>query len=197
MKKQPAAAAKIRERAPGPPYDAAHPVQVARLALALFDELRPIHGLSDADRRCLRYAALLHDIGILSGSKGHHKRSQRIILRAPGLPMKGLERRLTAQVARYHRKAMPSTRHALYAALNQADRRRVRVLAGLLRVADGLDVGHRRAIRGLSCRASRARVVVTCSSVGHAAAERARALEKGRLLEKTFGRRLAIVLQRR
>jgi exopolyphosphatase/guanosine-5'-triphosphate,3'-diphosphate pyrophosphatase len=192
-----AAAAIIRKRAPGPPYDAAHPVQVARLALALFDQLRPIHGLGNAERRYLRYAALLHDIGILSGAKGHHKRSQRIILRAPGLPLKGLERRLAAQVARYHRKAMPSTRHALYAALDRPDRRRVRVLAGLLRVADGLDVGHRRAIKSLSCRVTGDQIVVTCAAAGDAETERARALEKGRLMEKAFRRRLAIVLCRR
>ena len=31
-------------------YDAAHPVRVARLALALFDGLRSIHGLGDEER---------------------------------------------------------------------------------------------------------------------------------------------------
>jgi exopolyphosphatase/guanosine-5'-triphosphate,3'-diphosphate pyrophosphatase len=193
----PASVAAPAPAAAATPYDAAHPVQVARLALALFDQLRPVHGLGDEERLLLRYAALLHDIGILSGPKGHHKRSQQIILRASGLPFRGRRRHMVALVARYHRKALPSMRHELYAALDRADRRRVRVLAGLLRVADGLDVSHRRAIRSLACRVTAGRIVVTCRVAGAAAAERERGQEKADLMEKVFRHRVDIVLGRR
>jgi exopolyphosphatase/pppGpp-phosphohydrolase len=195
MKRPPAPAA-VRQVTEGPPYDAAHPVQVARLALALFDGLRSIHGLGDEERQFLRYAALLHDIGILSGTKGHHKRSQQIILRATGLPFRGRRRRLVALVARYHRKALPSLKHELYAALDPADRRRVRVLAGLLRVADGLDVSHRRVVKKLTCRATARRVVIICTAGRPAEDERRRGLEKADLAEKVFRRRIDIVMHR-
>ncbi len=102
-----------------------------------------------------------------------------------------------ALVARYHRKALPSMRHELYAALDRPDRRRVRVLAGLLRVADGLDVGHRRAIKSLACRATAGRIVVTCTAARDAEAERQRAIEKADLMERVFRRRVDIVLRRR
>ena len=41
-----------------------HANQVARLALALFDQTRGMHGLTDREREWLEYAALLHDIGV-------------------------------------------------------------------------------------------------------------------------------------
>ena len=47
-----------------------------------------------------------------------------------------------ANVARYHRKALPSARHADYMALEEPDRVVVRRLAALLRVAEGLDADH-------------------------------------------------------
>jgi exopolyphosphatase/guanosine-5'-triphosphate,3'-diphosphate pyrophosphatase len=48
-----------------------------------------------------------------------------------------------AQVARYHRRAVPSVdRHPPFAALDEDDRHRVRALAGVLRIAIGLDRGH-------------------------------------------------------
>jgi exopolyphosphatase / guanosine-5'-triphosphate,3'-diphosphate pyrophosphatase len=45
-------------------------------------------------------------------------------------------------VARYHRKALPSERHGDYMALDDADRVVMRRLAALLRVAEGLDADH-------------------------------------------------------
>jgi hypothetical protein len=54
-----------------------------------------------------------------------------------------------AHVARYHRGATPNKRkHVAFGALDRAMRRRVRRLAALLRVADGLDRGH---VSGVDC----------------------------------------------
>jgi exopolyphosphatase/guanosine-5'-triphosphate,3'-diphosphate pyrophosphatase len=44
-------------------FDEAHAQQVSRLALALFDQLEPLHGLGGKERRLLLAGALLHDIG--------------------------------------------------------------------------------------------------------------------------------------
>jgi phosphate transport system regulatory protein PhoU len=56
------------------------------------------------------------------------------------------EQEAVAQVARYHRGRLPSERHPAFAALDRAGRRRVRRLAALLRVADGMDRGHASAV---------------------------------------------------
>ena len=47
-----------------------------------------------------------------------------------------------ANVARYHRGAPPKRKHRNYGILDRALRRRIRKLAAILRVADGLDRGH-------------------------------------------------------
>jgi exopolyphosphatase/guanosine-5'-triphosphate,3'-diphosphate pyrophosphatase len=59
---------------------------------------------------------------------------------------------LIAQVARYHRKSVPREKHPEFVALDPDDQHRVRVLAGLLRIAVGLDRNHAGRVSGLSCR---------------------------------------------
>ncbi len=49
---------------------------------------------------------------------------------------------LIAQIARYHRKSEPKQSHPRFAALSRGDQRLVRSLAGVLRVAIGLDRRH-------------------------------------------------------
>ncbi|HEY4328273.1 MAG TPA: Ppx/GppA phosphatase family protein, partial [Phycisphaerae bacterium] len=52
-------------------FDEKHALQVARLALALFDQLAPLHQLGPRQRELLEYAALLHDVGWHIGHSGH------------------------------------------------------------------------------------------------------------------------------
>ncbi|MBN1343913.1 MAG: HD domain-containing protein [Phycisphaerae bacterium] len=127
-----------------------HPRQVCflaeRLAACLSGELL----LGKADRLILSCAALLHDIGWHVGSAKHHRRSYDLI-KADGLSGFDPEQvELIAQVARYHRKAVPKLRHQAFARLNQMDRQTVEKLAGILRVADGLDRSQRSAVADLN-----------------------------------------------
>src|SRR5829696_2856121 len=57
-----------------------------------------------------------------------------------------------ANIARYHRGAAPKKRHRNYGALEKSIRRRIKRLAAILRVADGLDRGHSGAARRLKVR---------------------------------------------
>src|ERR1043166_2822556 len=56
-------------------YYADHSNQVVRLSLALFDQTRAVHGLTDREREWLEYAALMHDIGGGNNHSRHHKTS--------------------------------------------------------------------------------------------------------------------------
>src|SRR5690606_11092937 len=58
---------------------------------------------------------------------------------------------LIAQVARYHRKSGPKTKHPEYAALQGDDQHAVAVLAGLLRIGIGLDRSQRHAVEAVRC----------------------------------------------
>jgi exopolyphosphatase / guanosine-5'-triphosphate,3'-diphosphate pyrophosphatase len=123
-------------------WDEAHARQVTKLALSLFDQTVHLHGLGSPERDLLRFAGLLHDVGAAVAQSAHHKHSLYIIGNAEIEGFTTRELKVMANVARYHRKALPSANHVEYMALSEEDRRLVRCLGALLRVADGLDLDH-------------------------------------------------------
>jgi exopolyphosphatase/guanosine-5'-triphosphate,3'-diphosphate pyrophosphatase len=133
----------VREFAERCHYEAPHAKQVQKLALQLFDSIGQRMGLDATDRAILADAALLHDVGYHINYQGHHKHSYHLILHADLLGVSPEEQVIVAHVARYHRGAAPDrSRHRDFAQLEQPARRRIRRLAAILRVADGLDRGH-------------------------------------------------------
>lgn len=172
--------------------DPGHDEQVTRLALALFDELGDLHGLAPADRRLLEIAGRLHDIGwsrVVGGK--HHKHSRDLILELdiPGLSK--ADRRLCALVARYHTKAEPDPeRHRRFAGLEAPDRRRVEWLAGILRVADGLDREHEDAIDTVRCAVTAAELTIALAGRGDLEGAHAGAARKDGLLARAAERRI-------
>lgn len=169
-----------------------HSRHVASIALALFDRLEELHGLDREARFQLQIASTLHDIGWLKGQKEHHKVAMEFILGLDGVIPDERERILIASVARYHRKADPDDSHPFFERLSPGDRETVRKLAAILRIADGLDWTHSSVVKGVECLVGDGAVTVLCSTSGDAGAERARALEKGALFEKVFGKKLDI-----
>jgi exopolyphosphatase/guanosine-5'-triphosphate,3'-diphosphate pyrophosphatase len=130
-------------------YNAAHAHHVARLALALFDQTRAIHGLTDRERDWLEYAALMHDVGGLISYVRHHRHSYYLIKNGDLRGFDPEETEVMALVARYHRRGTPKTSHDEYAGLTGPLRRTVRFLASALRVAESLDRSHAQVISGL------------------------------------------------
>jgi exopolyphosphatase/pppGpp-phosphohydrolase len=173
-------------------YEADHARNVTELALCLFDQLRELHGLGREERIWLACAGLLHDIGWIEGQRGHHKVAGDLIAEATYLPFDDLRRLILANVARYHRKALPSTRHARFAALSDDDRRRVCLLAGVLRLADGLDFSHRGLVRDVTCRVESG-VLTVCVRTDVPPEEDLRAgRKKSDLLAEALGLRVEI-----
>jgi exopolyphosphatase/guanosine-5'-triphosphate,3'-diphosphate pyrophosphatase len=138
-----------------------HCEHVARLATQLFTGVAERSGVPADARELLEAAALLHDIGYVINHAKHHKHAYHLILNGDlqGFTQRELE--IVACVARYHRKAFPSKRHAAFARLERSDRQLVRALAGILRVADGLDRTHTQRITAVTCAAHRGFVELT------------------------------------
>jgi exopolyphosphatase/guanosine-5'-triphosphate,3'-diphosphate pyrophosphatase len=131
-------------------YEAPHAQQVQRIALKMFDALSGALGLGPADRSILADASLLHDIGYHINFEAHHKHSYHLIVHAELLGMTPTERVMVANVARYHRGSAPRREHRGYAGLDRHLRRRIKRLAAILRVADGLDRGHAGAVEDIT-----------------------------------------------
>jgi exopolyphosphatase/guanosine-5'-triphosphate,3'-diphosphate pyrophosphatase len=125
-----------------------HAHQVTRLALALFDRTRSVHGLTDREREWLEYAALLHDIGVHISYESHHKHSYYLISNGDLRGFEPEEVELIALVARYHRRATPKKRHELLRRLPRIRRRTIATLAAMLRLAESLDRSHSQTITG-------------------------------------------------
>ncbi len=173
--------------------DPKHTAHVTELSLRLYDALAGLHRLGSGPRRLLETAARLHDIGWSGKSgAGHHKRSRDMILSAD-LGLAERDRTLCALVARYHTKALPDpSRHRRFAGLRGRDRRLVEWLAGLLRVADGLDCAHLARVAIARCSADPKRIVIRLRAPARAG-EIAKARGKAGLLERAAGR--AVVLE--
>ncbi len=113
--------------------DPDHSHHVARLALRLFDELQSLHGLDDASRELLEAGALLSNVGLFVSHSRHHHHSYYVIRNSEHLSgFNDHEIEIIAQVARYHRRGVPSTKHREFAALDPSDQERVRRLAGVV-----------------------------------------------------------------
>jgi exopolyphosphatase/guanosine-5'-triphosphate,3'-diphosphate pyrophosphatase len=170
---------------------AGHQRHVARLALVLFERLAPLHGLTAADRDLLWAAAMLHGIGRFVADSSRHKHAAYLIRNTPLAGWRADERELVAQIARYYRRAMPKPSHLEFAALPPDDRRRVELLAGILRIADGLDTRHLGAVMDLAATPEAGRVVVAAQADGDVSGEVDAAMSKADLFERAFGMRVA------
>jgi exopolyphosphatase/guanosine-5'-triphosphate,3'-diphosphate pyrophosphatase len=173
-------------------YEREHTHQVEKLALQLFDQLVELHHLGNQERFMLRCGALLHDIGWIEGKQGHHKTALRIIMENTALPFDFRDKSIIALLARYHRKALPKEQHTYFRDLNAKNRDIVRILSGILRVADGLDRTHRTLVGDISCRAGRKQISLTCRSVESLESEFAAARDKAELFEQVFARKLVM-----
>ncbi len=139
--------------------DFSHSQRVAQLALLLYDGLRnaglltaevaaPNHEASNLDRdwrAVLQAAALMHDVGKAKRPENHQKTSYRMIrglARPLGWSARELE--LAAVVARHHRGALPRPAGKTLQLLQLPDRRIAMELAGVLRLANALDLRHGR-----------------------------------------------------
>jgi exopolyphosphatase/guanosine-5'-triphosphate,3'-diphosphate pyrophosphatase len=141
--------------------DPEHSAHIATLALELFDGTRARHGLGDDARELLEAAALLSNVGRFLSHAQHHKHSYYVIRssdRLSGFTEHEVE--LIALVARYHRKSEPRRKHPEFDVLDDGDRRLVRCLAGLLRVAVGLDRTRGGRVGGVEVSDERDRVLV-------------------------------------
>ena len=173
-------------------YDEEHARQVARLALELFDGTHRRHGLGARERSLLEFAALLHDVGRHISYPGRHKHTFYLIRNGDLRGFHPIDIEIMALVGRYHRQGTPRKRNAVFAALPRGDRSAVRILSGLLRLADALDRSHRGVVKALSVREDGESLRLRCQVDGDAGLEQWAARRRLELLAETLARPLDI-----
>jgi len=173
-------------------FDERHARHVAGIATSLFDQLVDLHHLGAEERTLLRLAALLHDIGDFVGFESHHKHSHYLITQTDLMGLTPAHKEVVANVARYHRKAMPDLSHPGFRKLDRKDRATVRKLAALLRVADAFDREHHTKVLEVAARVTPGRIALRAVANPNAGVdldlslERWTALRKADLMEDVF-----------
>ncbi len=115
-----------------------HERRVIRIARGLLDSTTGFHNLTNADRRLMKLAILLHDVGRCENDKHHPEIGARMILEDTTLPLSRRERRALAYLTLHHRGAVPGFgRDAVLR--EKDDRRRLMDLLAFVRAADALD----------------------------------------------------------
>jgi exopolyphosphatase/guanosine-5'-triphosphate,3'-diphosphate pyrophosphatase len=127
-----------------------HGRHVSHMAGLIFAELAEVFHLDPADRPLLETAARLQDVGYLIDYDKHHKHSYHLIVNSRLAGFEPHELELIANIARYHRGEVPRRKHKNFRQLAADDRRKVRRLAAILRVAGGLDRSNSQQVEGLS-----------------------------------------------
>jgi exopolyphosphatase/guanosine-5'-triphosphate,3'-diphosphate pyrophosphatase len=175
--------------------DTPHARLIARLALSIFDQTRAAHGCGARERELLEFAALLHDVGRSISFERHEQHSHYLIRHGDLRGFSQEEVELIALAARYHRKAKPRNRQKDLAPLPPGRQRMIAVLAGILRVAEGLDRRHLDVVEAVDCKLTPKRLRVRVRARTDADVEIWSARRKASVLERALNR--AIEIQRK
>jgi len=188
-----------RQLARAAKYEIAHSEHVAHLAVALLHDLADVDRIREAldDRpdatELLESAGLLHDLGVPIDYERHHKVSRRIIELANWGTVAPLDRAIIANIARYHRKSLPSEKHMPFMALPPKARQVVRVLAGVLRIADGLDRSHRQTTSGVRVRVTPFALEIASEGATAGGPDIRAGAKKSDLLAAAIRRRITVI----
>ena len=128
-----------------------HAQEVRRISMKLFDNAdKKLFSMKEKEREYLKAAALLHDIGYFVEEKGHNKHSMRLIIENGLEGFNYTETKIIACIARYHRGSLPDkNEHEYYNTLEKSERKIVKRLGGILKLADGLDKDHKKLIEDI------------------------------------------------
>jgi exopolyphosphatase/guanosine-5'-triphosphate,3'-diphosphate pyrophosphatase len=176
-------------------YDRPTNEHVARLALALYDDLAPTHGYGETERKLVEASALLRNVGYHISYERHHIHSYHLIRHAKLTGFSPREIELIANIARYHRRTLPSKRHPNFARLNRPDRERVMRLGAVVRLVDGLDRSHRRRVKSIETQIKKNHLRVILIADEPVELELWGGRQKKDLLERAYG--LVVTLEAR
>lgn len=130
--------------------DLQHSEHVAKLSVDIFRSLHKHYELNDRLVPLLEAAALLSNVGASVSYSRHHLHSYYMIRNSDLVGFSDEDIELIALAARYHRKGAPKKSHDEYAALSEDRQHDVDLMAGILRIATGLDRSHDQCVKAVS-----------------------------------------------
>lgn len=173
-------------------YDKDHAERVRLLAARLFDELKAEQRMTDTHRLYLEVAALLHDIGLFISSRSHHKHSYYLISSSELFGLRKRELELIANIARYHRRALPQRSHTPFISLDRDERMIVSKLAAILRVANALDKDHLQKVIDLEIHREGDQIALVAQNVSDLTMGRLALASRSDFFTEIFGKKIIL-----
>jgi exopolyphosphatase/guanosine-5'-triphosphate,3'-diphosphate pyrophosphatase len=173
--------------------DDPHERHIATLALLLFDQTRDLHGLGDAERELLEFAALLHGIGTQLSFPGRERHARYIIRHSELRGVTDADVELLGLIVRFHRGERPKKKHPGLRGLDDAGRNLVRVLSGMLRIAVALDRGQTQVVKRLEAKRKNGSLELCVGGLGDLELELWAARGKIEPLARALGVELRVV----
>ncbi|MGM0410618.1 MAG: HD domain-containing protein [Bacillota bacterium] len=168
-------------------YNKAHADAVERYSLTIFDSLKSIHGLNERARLFLQVAAILHDIGKFMSLKGHYYYSYDIIIASNILGLTEEEKKIVANIAKYHSSILPNQNDDSFKHLSSKNRLLVSKLTAILRLGDALDKSHRQKISKIRPEIKNKKLVIKAFSDNTILLEEWTIKQKSALFYEVFG----------
>lgn len=121
----------------------AHVVLVDKIATAVFDGMRKIHGLLNRERLLLRIAVMLHDCGKYISMSNVGECSYNVIMSTEMIGLSHAEREMIANIVKYNTGSFPHYEmFCQSSSLNKEQYLTVAKLTAMLRLANAMDRSH-------------------------------------------------------
>jgi dTMP kinase len=178
-------------------HDPPHAMQTATLALQLFDQLKPLHGLGAQAAELFEFGVLLHNVGEHGEERDRHVRTAALI-RESGLP--GFSRdelNVISVIAAAHTIHHQHELEAWLTTIPSSLRPMVEKLAPLARLADGMDASHEQTVRWVEAVLPEpGRLLIRMQSRTKARAEVHATRERSHLIEKVYDLEVEVLAER-
>lgn len=173
--------------------DKNHATQVYKLALKLYEGLKPLHHLKDDYKDILKTASYLHDSGISIRYYDHHIHSFYIILNSMITGLSHRETLLSAFAAAYHRNNNFEFPFAHFCSIiNRLDISNAEYVAILIRIAESLDRSLSGSVEDINVSFDEENVFVEIIAKRNVELEINEALKSKEVFEKIYDRNLVL-----
>lgn len=178
-------------------HDPPHALQTATLALQLFDQLRPLHGLGASAAELFEFGVLLHNVGEQGEERDRHVRTAALI-RESALPgFTADELNVIGVLAAAHTIHHFRELEAWLATVPSSYRPMVKKLAPLARLADGMDASHEQTVRWVDAiLPEQGKLIIRMQSRTKAKAEVRATRDRSHLIERVYGLDVEVLAER-
>jgi exopolyphosphatase/guanosine-5'-triphosphate,3'-diphosphate pyrophosphatase len=174
-------------------FEEQHALCVKNLSKKLFEQLKGTLKLKEKDFALLEASAILHDIGTYISFSKHNMHSHYLITNSDLTGFSFKQKNMIAAISYFHRGGLPNKSHEFYQSFYKKKQEKIKKLASILRIADGLDRSHRSFVKDVKVSIEKDNIKIIAISSEDTFLEIKAANAKKNLLEKITKKSVSII----